>query len=53
MHRVSSGLSASPAENPASAGRPAGLEPMWPALKRGLAVLLSLATPFVVTLLSR
>jgi hypothetical protein len=53
MPGVSSRISASPAENPASRRRPAGIEPMWPALARGVVVLLSLATPFVVTLLSR
>ena len=53
MPGVSSRISASPAENPASRHRPAGIEPIWPALARGLVVLLSLATPFVVTLLSR
>ena len=40
-----------------SADKPAvqrlGLEPMWPALARGLIFLLALAMPIIATLLSR
>jgi len=53
MPRVSNRASANAAENPIPRRRPTGIEPMWPALARGIIFLLSLATPFVVTLLSR
>ena len=40
-----------------SAGKPAthglGLEPIWPALARGLIFLIALATPIAATLLAR
>jgi len=46
-----------PAISANSTGKPAthriGLEPMWPALARGLIVLVALATPILATLLSR
>ncbi len=51
MLRVSNRVSASAAQRAVPRRGPTGIEPMWPA--RGVEVLLSLATPFVVTLLSR
>ncbi len=52
MPSVSNRVSARPAEHPVPRRR-TSIEPMWPALARGVVFLLSLATPFVVTLLSR
>ena len=48
-HRVS----ANSAEKPAMHKTRIGLEPMWPALARGVIFLISVATPIVATLLSR
>ena len=53
MPGVSSRVSANSAEKPAPRGRHVGLEPIWPALARGVIFLMSLATPIVATLLSR
>ena len=42
------------AQKPASSrARQIRIEPLWPALARGAIVLIALATPIVVTLLSR
>jgi hypothetical protein len=46
-------ISANSAEKPAMHQMRVGLEPMWPALVRSIIFLLSMATPIVVTLLSR
>jgi hypothetical protein len=40
-------------EKPASHPARVGLEPVWPALVRGVIFLIALATPIVATLLSR
>jgi hypothetical protein len=48
-HRVS----ANSVEKPAMHKTRIGLEPMWPALARGVIFLISVATPIVATLLSR
>ena len=47
------GVSTNSAEKPATHGVGLGLEPVWPALARGLIVLIALASPFLVTLLAR
>jgi hypothetical protein len=46
-------ISANSAEKPAMHQKRVGLEPMWPALARGVIFLISVATPIVATLLSR
>ena len=46
-------ISANSAEKPAIDQKRVGLEPMWPALARGVIFLISVATPIVATLLSR
>jgi hypothetical protein len=51
MPGVSIHVSTASAEQPAL--RNGRLEPMWPALARGVIVLIALATPIVATLLSR
>jgi hypothetical protein len=51
MPGVSVRISANSAEKPAT--RRVGLEPMGPALARGLIFLIALATPIIATLLSR
>jgi hypothetical protein len=53
MPGVSVRTSANSAEKPAVHRSRVGLEPMWPALARGLIFLIALATPIVATLLSR
>jgi hypothetical protein len=53
MPGVSKRVSNSPIDHLARRSPHAGLEPMWPALARGVIFLASLATPIVVTLLSR
>ena len=53
MPGLSRRVSANSAAKPAMQGRRVGLEPMWPALARGVIFLISLATPIVATLLSR
>jgi hypothetical protein len=53
MPGVSVRLPANSAEKPAIQRDRIGLEPMWPALARGLVFLIALATPIVATLLSR
>jgi len=53
MPGVSIRVSAKSAEKPVPRPRRVDLEPMWPALARGVIFLLSVATPIVVTLLSR
>lgn len=47
------GVSSRVSAKPASRRKHVGLEPMWPALARGVIVLIVLATPIVATLLSR
>ena len=51
MPGVSVRISTNSAEKPAT--QRIGLEPMWPALARGLIILLALAAPIIATLLSR
>ncbi|HLG85343.1 MAG TPA: hypothetical protein VKY22_30460 [Bradyrhizobium sp.] len=46
-------VSANSVDKPAGHRAGIGLEPMWPALARGVIFLIALATPIVVTLLSR
>ena len=53
MPGASTRRSAVSAERSASRAHQIRLEPMWPALARGAIVLIALATPIVVTLLSR
>ena len=53
MPGVSVRISANSAEKPANHRARVGLEPMWPALARGMIFLIALATPIVATLLSR
>ncbi|HZR85441.1 MAG TPA: hypothetical protein VFB02_01495 [Bradyrhizobium sp.] len=47
------GVSASSTEKAAIDRVHPGFEPIWPALARGLIVLIALATPIAVTLLAR
>ena len=53
MPGVSSRISANSAEQPTPQRRHVGIEPIWPALVRGVIFLISVATPIVATLLSR
>jgi len=53
MTGVSIRVSTTSAEKPVPGRRRVGLEPVWPALARGVIFLIALATPIVATLLSR
>ena len=53
MPGVSIRVSTSSAEKPVPGRTRVDLEPIWPALARGVIFLISLATPIVATLLSR
>jgi len=47
------GVSTNSAAKPATSRPRFGLQPIWPALARGLIFLIALASPIVVTLLAR
>ena len=53
MPGISIRMSTKSVEKPANRHARVNLEPMWPALARGMIFLIALATPIIATLLSR